>query len=137
MSTSQKQIEIDHSIQGELYLRSGQYGMALQEFRIVSQINPMDWVAHDRAGRILEQECDFTGAISEYQKVIQIDFPIKYPAEKAGWHFRLAGTLLKAGRRAEAKAEYMNAYRVASTDTRHDKKLSKISHESARFVKSL
>lgn len=132
------QAEFEHSMQGEQYLHNGQYAAALQEFQAASKISPNDWPPHYKAGIILEQQGRLREAIAEYQTVIRLDFKgLKNPADKARWHFRLAGTLLKAGRPKEAKMEYMAAFQMASQDQQHDRKLAVLAKQSLKSARRL
>lgn len=127
----------DHWLKGELGYRNGQYGLALQEFKITLQLDPSNWPAHSKIGMILERNGDLAGAIIEYEKVIQIDYPITYPAEKAYWHSRLAGALLKFNKKVEARREYALVYKIASSDQRHSKKLKTLAAQALRMAHQL
>lgn len=132
------QAAFEHNMQGEQYLHNGQYSAALQEFQAASKISPNEWPPHNEAGIILEQQGKFREAIAEYQTVIRLDYKgLKNPADKARWHFRLAGAFLKAGRSKEAKSEYMTAFDIASQDQRHDKKLAALAKQSLQSARRL
>ena len=132
------QAEFEHDMQGSQYLHNGQYSAALQEFQAASKIGPNDWPPYNEAGIILEQQGKFREAIAEYQTVIRLDYKgLKNPADKARWHFRLAGAFLKAGRSKEAKSEYMTAFDIASQDQRHDKKLAALAKQSLQSARRL
>ncbi len=120
----------EHEMQGEIDSHQGRYSAALQEYQTAILINPSGWPAHDRAGRILEQQGRFQEAIAEYHKVIALDYTVKNPADKAWWHFRLAGALYKAGLHQDAVAEYKLTYKIASQDQMHKKKLALLARQS-------
>lgn len=126
----------EHYILGKEHLQSGQYPAAFQEFSLASKAEPNNWLFRYELGGILEQQGKPNEAVSEYRKVIQIDYKgLSNPADAARWHFRLAGALYKAGHSQQAKSEYMTAFNIASHDQKHDKNLAALASQSLNMAR--
>jgi len=120
----------DHIMQGDVYYGKRNYTLALQEYQSAISLDPNDWPAHSKAGQVLEKQGKYQEAVLQYRRVIAINYTVKNPADKAWWHFRLAGALSEAGLYQDALNEYDVTFRLASQDQTHSKKLASLAKEA-------
>ncbi|MFL6415066.1 MAG: tetratricopeptide repeat protein [Bryobacteraceae bacterium] len=87
-------------------------------------IYPEDESVHGKLGQLLLESADATGAVREYQAVVDLK-----PADTAEAHFHLAQALLSAHRNGEAKDQVLTALEAAPGYKPAQQLLLKLSQE--------
>lgn len=119
---------------GDHFLAEGKINDAIKEYQKACQLDPSSGQNHYKLAKAYERSGKLDPAIAEYREVIKIHYPNPNVAEYGRYHFWLAQALNKKGSREEARTEYSIAYKIASQDKTHSRKLLGIAQQAKAFA---
>ena len=119
---------------GDALLAEGKTDAAIKEYQKACHLIPSSWRSHYKLATAYKKSGEIDSAIAEYREVIKIHYPTSNPSYYAYSHFWLARALDEKGSHDEARKEYLTAYKIASQDKKHNKKLLAIAQQSKHFA---
>ena len=96
----------EHNAKGAELLEKGDYGAAIEEFKIAITIDPNFSDGYYNLGKVYSQLEDYTQAEGNYRKAIEIN-----PTD-ARYHYNLAIVYSKVGKLEEGEREYLAAINI-------------------------